>query len=132
MLCCNYTYVAITPYLAKCFTPQTSDLPEHTLWRTFGVNNNLIIGTYVTRYHFLDHNYNLNLELVIASPLSLPSVPSKSITRVHGSMFWAFANHIPLVVCDLKISRMLPKLQTRIGSMKTRKVCAKQRHRNIK
>jgi len=41
----------------------------------------------------------------ITSPLSLPSVPSKSITRVHGSIFWAFANHIPLVVCDLMVSK---------------------------
>jgi len=60
-------YVAITPYLAKCFTPQTSDLPEHTLWRSFGVNNP-IIGAHVTRNHFLDPIYNLNLELVIALP----------------------------------------------------------------
>ena len=46
--------------------------------------------------------YNHKLSFEITSPRSLPSVPSKSITRVQGSMPEHFANQIPLVVWDLK------------------------------
>jgi hypothetical protein len=59
-------------------------------------------------------NTSDDMLIFITSPLSLPSVPSKSITRVHGSMFWAFANHIPFVVCDLKFHEMLVNLRTQV------------------
>nr|GMD30481.1 hypothetical protein Iba_chr09aCG7380 [Ipomoea batatas]GMD37221.1 hypothetical protein Iba_chr09eCG7310 [Ipomoea batatas] len=39
---------------------------------------------------------------VSSSPLSLPSVPSKSITRVQGSIPTHRAIQIPFVVCDLE------------------------------
>jgi hypothetical protein len=60
--------------------------------------------------------------IYITSPLSLPSVPSKSITRVHGSMFWAFANHIPLVVCDLNISRNASQITQEQAAPKGKKL----------
>jgi hypothetical protein len=37
-------------------------------------------------------------------------------------MFWAFANHIPFVVCDLKFQEMLVNLQTQIAYSRARKV----------
>lgn len=51
------------------------------------------------------HNQKSNLmknkikaDVEITSPRSLPSVPSKSITRVQGSIPAHFANQIPFVV----------------------------------
>lgn len=59
--------------------------------------------------------HQLNIWLSInTSPRSLPSVPSKSITRVQGSMPAHLAIQIPLVVWDLKQNMQsvkLPKFQ---------------------
>jgi hypothetical protein len=85
----------------------------------YGMPNNPWFHRMSTDKEFYVHRCDIrntsdDMLIFITSPLSLPSVPSKSITRVHGSMFWAFANHIPFVVCDLKFHEMLVNLQAQV------------------